>query len=94
MGKRTTQKGKSWDDLVLQVIQIRTMARVASLERHGGDFDAVMGEIIKEESTRVQRQIRETLESMIDRDGQLTDSYCKRSNDRLAERLERKRQEA
>lgn len=93
MGKKTTQKGKTWDGLVLQVIQIRVMARIAQLEKlHEQDkIPDIMSEAIKEETTRVSRQMRETLESMIDREGQLDEGYCKRSNDRLLERMERKR---
>ncbi len=87
-------KDRSWDDLVLQVVQIRVMARIAHLERMGerDDFDAVMGETIKEETTRVSRQVRETLDSMIDRDGQLNEQYCNISNRNMLERLERKRE--
>jgi hypothetical protein len=96
MGTRTTKKDKTWDSLVLQVVQIRVMARIAQLEKmgHKHDLEVVMGEAIKEETTRVSRQMRETLESMIARDGQMNERYCKISNRKMLQRLERKGERA
>ena len=51
-----------------------------------------MGELIREETTRVSRNVRELLENLIDRKGIMDEGYCKRSNDKMLARLERKRE--
>lgn len=88
------KKDKTWDELVLQVIQIRCMARISKLDSASLELEDVMAETIREETTRVSRQMRDTLEGMIDRHGELDEGYCKRSNDKLLARLERKREQA